>query len=519
MAKITQEQQEAIDNYGDNIRTLEDFQTAVRTRSGMYIGALGNEGMLNMIREIFQNSVDQMMLNTSPCDHFILTYDERTLEVTCTDNGLGIPFDDIIRIMTTPHTSKNFEKRLGEYSSGLNGIGAKVVNALSSSFIVESYKYDGTAAVVHFKDGYPVEKKYKSIPNKDKKQGTKITFIPNTDVMGNITLEWKYVYRLIKDIMCQTNIGNYMTLDCIDSEGKRHIENIMNKDGIVEVLIHKVKQPIISPIMVYEDDGYHKLNCTFCFDSSVEDGNDLLDVTAYSNFCPTSKGTHIDGVVDGICRWFVQYMNNIYLSNQKAKDKIKVNSSDIKTGLNIMISAAHLEPEFTGQAKERLSNEDMLGFCKEVVMKGLDMWSKDNPQDLAKISKFFKDIAEIRQKGEKEKTKIVAKYETNVLSGLPKKYKRPLNKKGIELLICEGDSASGSAALARDNNTQGVLGIRGKIINAFQHPMQKVFENEEVQAITRIILGKSGYTKGFDPADSPVDKIIMLVDADEIIRP
>jgi topoisomerase-4 subunit B len=455
---ISKEMQDAIDNYADSIRTLKDFQTAVRTRQGMYLGALNNEGMLNMTREIFQNAVDQMMLSTSPCDHFNLFYNEQTLEVICEDNGLGIPFDDIVRIMTTPHTSKNFDKRPYEYSSGLNGIGAKVVNALSISFIVESYRYDGTAAKVEFKCGYPTTKKYVTIPNKQKIQGTRITFIPDLEVMGNINLEWKRMYRLIKNIMCQTNIGNYMNFEAIDINGKKFTEKIVNTDGILSVLYHKVKAPIIKPISIFEDDGFRRLNCAFCYDAGDENGPaSIEDVTAFSNFCPTSEGTHIDGVVDGICRWFVAYMNNIYLVNQKAKDKIKVNSSDIKNGLNIMISAAHLEPEFTGQAKERLSNEDMFGFCKDVVMKGLDQWSKDNPQDLTKISKFFKDIAEIRQKGEKEKTKIVAKYDTNVLSGLPKKYKRPLSKKHNELIIVEGDSAASSSTTARDANIQGKI--------------------------------------------------------------
>lgn len=522
MAKLDKEMQEAIDNYGDNIKTLEDFCTAVKTRPGMYLGPLSGEGYLNEIREIFQNSVDQMMLNISPCDHFNLYYNEQTTEVICEDNGLGMPFDDIIRIITEPHTSKNFEKKPFEYSSGLNGIGAKVVNALSAYFIVESYRYDGTAAKMEFKEGYPTTKTYKKIPNPNKQQGTRITFTPNLDVLGqNTYLEWKRVYRLLKEIMCQTNIGNYMNFEAVDIHGKKYTEKIVNQDGITTILYHKVKHPIINPIIVFEDDGFHRLNCAFCFDSGDENGPDPIeDVTAYSNFCPTPdpSSTHITGVIDGITRWFVQYMNNIYLAGQKSKDKLKVNTADIKSGLTIMISAAHLDPEFTGQSKERLSNEDMFGFCKEVIMKGLDQWSKNNPQDLAKISKFFKEIAELRQKSDKEKVKIVQKYESNVFSGYPKKYKRPTSKKNNELIIVEGDSAAGSAALARDSKIQGVMPIRGKIINAFAHPYAKVFENEEVQAITRIILGPKGYHRNFEISDCQVDRIIFMTDEQLSVR-
>ena len=457
--KISKEMQKMIDNYGNQIKTLKDSQTAVRTRPTMYIGPLGNNGMLNMIREIFQNAIDQIVLPESPCDHFNLYYNEQTLEVICEDNGLGIPFDDIVRIMTSLHTSKNFEKQPYHYSSGLNGVGAKIVNFLSTEFTIESYRYDGTAARMDFKKGYPVDKAYKKIPNKNRIQGTRIRFIPDTDIMGDITLPWKKIYRLLKNIICQINLGAYCNFTAIDINGKEFNEKIINRDGILAVLYHKVKAPLIKPICIFEDDGFHKLNMAFCFDSGGEDGPESIeDVTAFSNLCPTTEGTHINGSIDGICRWFTQYMNGIYLANQKSKDKTKVTNADIKTGLNIMISAAHLEPEFTGQAKEILSNEDMLGFCKDVVMRGLDQWSKDNPQDLAKISKFFKEIAEIRQKGEKEKTKIVAKYDSNILSGLPKKYKRPLSKKNNELIIVEGDR---QCALSLDafRNTMWVVYI------------------------------------------------------------
>ena len=207
------------------------------------------------------------------------------------------------------------------------------------------------------------------------------------------------------------------------------------------------------------------------------------------------------------------YMNMIYLANQKAKDKLKIIAVDIKVGLNIMISAAHLEPVFTGQAKEILSNSDMLGFCKETIMKGLDNWAKANPQDLARLSRFFKDIAEVRQKSEASKAKIVTKYQSNVITGLPAKYIRPLGKEDIELIIVEGESAKGTVETGRDKYKQGVFPIRGKIINAFKNSRQTFFNNEEVQGITRIILG-SDYKRGFDVKDCKVSKVIFMADAD-----
>lgn len=437
---LSQEQIEAIENYGDNITTLKDFIAICRKRPGYQLGSTGPNGLLNMIREIFQNAVDQVMDPTSPCNWFSVYYNERTLEVIVSDNGKGLPKNDMVRIITKEYTSKNYEKRKGEYSSGLHGVGLKVVNALSEECEAISYKYDGTAAKLEMRQGYPTTNKPVDIPNKDKRQGTVIRFIPDSDIMGVMDLSWKRVYRLIKNIMSLTPIGSTMDFKAVDMEGNEINETITNKDGIVTGIIDSVKFPIIAPITCGFDDGEHKLECAICFDAGGEDGPaDTEHVIAFSNFCPTRGGTHVDGTIEGICRWFSTYMNNIFLSNQKAKEKIKVIANDIKNGLNVMISAAHIEPVFSSQGKDVLSNSDMIPFCKEVVSKGLDEWSKSNPNDLAKICKFFKDIAEIRMKNDKSKAKIVTKYKANVLTGLPRKYVRPLGKKNIELIIVEGD--------------------------------------------------------------------------------
>ena len=514
MAKLDQSAIEAINNYGNRIKTIKDFVSSVRKRPGMYLGPINGRGLLNMMREIFQNSIDQILDPTSPANWFRFCYDERSLEVVVEDNGLGFPFDDIIRILTTQHTSKNFEKVLYDYSSGLNGIGSKVVNALSKEFIVESYRYDGKAVRQEFRKGYPVSKKPISIPNKEKKQGSKIMFIPDEEILGEMILEWKVVYHLIKNIMSLTPLGTYMDFEAIDINGKKFTERIENKDGIMTNLIMKVNKPINKPIVISNDDGTHKIECAFCYDAGDEINGPTQNamITSFSNFCPTADGTHVKGCLEGIYRWFNLYMNNIYLSSQKGKSKIKVTNADIENGLNIMISAAHLEPNFTGQAKEILSNEDMLGFCKDTIMKGLDDWSKANPQDLNKLAKFFKEMAELRQKSESSKAKIVTKYQKNPISDLPAKYKRPTGNKDIELIIVEGDSALGTVELGRNTECQGLMPIRGKIANAFKKTKQAFFDNAEVQAITRIILG-SDYHK-FKIEDVKVSKVIIMADAD-----
>lgn len=509
--ELTEEQKKAIQSYNNEIKTLDSYVTAVRKVPGMYIGPIGNMGFLNMIREIFQNSIDQVVDPTSPATYISLYYNMQTLQVVVQDTGKGLPQESMARILTTPHTSKNYEKRKGEYSSGRHGQGVKVVNALSTSLVAESYRYDGKAVRLETKEGFPITKEPTPIPNPDCIQGTKITFFPCTEVLGHLDLDWNRVYRLVKLISSLTPIGTVVDFTAVDEYGVTHNEHIENADGIITDLIMKTSSPMIKPIIYGYDNGEQKIDVAFVYDSSVlESGDSGIRVTAFCNYCPTTDGSHISGTIKGIESWFVNYMNKIYLNSKN--NKTKVIASDVDCGLCVMISAASLEPIFTGQAKEILSNVEMEPFAKEVVMKGLDEWSKLNPQDLNKICKYLKDIADIRMKADKEKVKIADKFE-KTFTGYPKKYFKPEGKEHLELLICEGDSAAGTIIDGRCKKRQGVMPIRGKMPNAFRTKREKFLANEEVQGISKIILD-GPYTKNFDVNKIKWEKIIFAADAD-----
>ena len=478
----------------------------------MYAAGKGTTGFLSLIREVAQNSIDQIVDPSSPADRASLFYNEQTLEVEVSDNGKGFPFNDMVRIVTAQHTSKNYTKKKGEYSSGMHGSGLKVVNALSTECHIYSYRYDGTAMQLDLKEGYVVGKGPKPIKNKEKKQGSIVKFVPSTEVLGELNLSWKRVYGLIRDIISLTPIGSQLFFEAIDKNGVKHAEHIINKDGIISKLINEVSNPLCKPIVIGFDNGDFKLDAAFCYDMGTDDNpvSDSESVTAFANLCPTLSGQHITGTIDGICKWFSKYMNDIYMKNSKSKLQIKY--ADIKMGLNVMISGFCLESVFVGQAKEQLAVPEMEPFCRSTIMNGLDEWSKANPNDLQKLCKFFKDMAELRTKQESGKSKIVSTYKANSLSGLPRKYKKPLVNKDVELVIVEGDSAEGTLLKVRNDNT-GVLPIRGKIINVFKNKKEKVLANEEVQSIIRIVFGQD-YRKGLSLEDVKVSKIIIMSDAD-----
>lgn len=500
-----------IDNYGNSITHIEGTINQIRARPGMYIGPINAAGLLNMFREIFQNAVDQLLSKDSPCDWISVIFDNRNYEFSVLDNGMGIPFDKMVQIYTEGHTGKNLsKKKKGDYSAGTNGIGAKATNALSAEFDVVSYRYDGQAKHVRFEKG--VLKKEESIKNKEKFQGTMVTFSPDHTVMGETPLHPGLVYQLISDTLSLLPIGSKIEYKYIDNSGKETKYDLINTDGIASNVIAKSQSMLIQPIIIGRDTGDMKIEVAFTFDQKDLNGE---DISSYANTCPTStvpQNTHVSGTLDGITSWFCNYMNKTYLANTKTK--LKVMPIDVKMGLKLMISAFHLEPIFTGQAKEVFSNSDFKPFAKSVITDGLSEWAKDKPQDLLKVCKYLKDIGMIRLKSEDEKVKVTAKYETSSVTGLPAKYAKPSGPAslGWELFIVEGDSAAGSAKTARNPKTQGIFPIRGKILNTWQASPAKIAANAEIMGIAKILGG--GYGRNFDITKVKFKKIIFMTDAD-----
>jgi len=500
---------ESIKNYSNEILTLEDFITAVRQLPGMYLTGIGNRGFLGMFREVLQNAFDELnrkMINKSPCDHIIVYFEEGTNISGIEDNGRGIPFDKIIDIFYKQHTSSNYNKELGAYTAGKNGVGTKITNALSTWFTIESYIL-GEARKVDFIEGYASDKGIQVIKNKDNKQGTKILFKPSYEVMGEITVTPQDIINLLELLVPLTPIGSIVDFVGIDINKHKIEKRFISEDGIITYLIRKTVSPLIKPIVFFKDNGTMRAEIAFTYNSSEIQSEDII---GFGNFCYTSKGTHLQGFVDGLCKYFRDYMNKIYLVKN---NKISIIDSDIKTGLKAAISVAHLNPQFIGQDKDELDNKDMYGFVKYLTINSLEEWSKNNPNDLQKICKFMRDVAEVRIKSDEGKIKLSNKYKSSALSGLPSKYEKPSGKEHLEFVIMEGDSALGSGKNSRARARQGLFPVRGKIPNAFTTTKKDFLNNEEVSGIIAIVNG--GWGKSFDISKVIWEKVIFMPDADK----
>ena len=501
--------EERAKNYANEIKQISDFVEQVRQTPDVFIGKVKeNAAFITMTREIFQNSIDEILKGNAFSMNIEVDYDERNHQVTVKDNGRGIPHGKIGVIFGTSHTSSNYNKEPYKYSAGKNGCGGSTTNALSSKFTVDSYVL-GKAVHAEFIEGHLWKKGEVSIECPKDAQGSVISFIPNETVIGEVTATWKDVYELIALITPSAPIGTKVNYLGIDKRGVNHVEVIENNDGILTYLIHMTQSPLIEPIIVRNDDGERKVDLAFTYDTTVENG--FEDITSLNNTCPTDGGTHVMGALDGITRYFRDYMNKIFLVNTKSKN-LTCTVNDIRQGLKLAISTFHLHALYNGQAKELLDNDDMKPFVSKTVIDGLNEWSKTHSGDLQKLCKYFREVIEMRLRADKEKIKLSTKFESSALTGLPAKYLKPNGKQNIELIIVEGDSAFGSARNSRDHACQGIFPIRGKLPNVFEKSRAEVLANAEVAGIITII--GAGYGKAFDLSKCRVSRVIIMADAD-----
>lgn len=487
------------------IRVLEGLEP-VRQRPGMYIGSTDYRGLYHMIQEIVDNAVDEALAGYCKDVTSILNEDG---SVTVHDNGRGIPVDihpktgksALETVYTVLHAGGKFDKGAYKISGGLHGVGASVVNALSTWLEVTVYK-NGKIHKMRFEKGVPQWEL--QIVGETDKTWTSVTFMPDGTIFE--TLEFSETAEIAR--MKQ---AAYLTpgVSFTFKNMKTWLASRFMYEGGIKTWLRNLvgNQQILSSAHYFKAETKDcQAEISFQF---VNTNND--HTLSFVNNIPTRDGgTHILGFKSAL----LKIMNEIGKERDKIDKKIwEFQYSDVTDGLYGIITVKIPEPQFEGQTKGRLGNSYVRGAVEELTYNYLKDYFAENPEEFDKISAKIDLAARARLAAKFAKETVLRK---NVLAGgvLPGKLadcsKR--GKHGTELYIVEGDSAWGSAKSGRDSKFQAILPLRGKILNTEQAIIQKMMANNEVKALITAI--GCGIKDSFDIEGLRYEKIIIMTDAD-----
>ena len=491
-----------------SIQVLEGL-VAVRKRPGMYIGDTAERGYHHLIYEIVDNSIDESM--AGHCSHVkVIIHEDES--VTVEDNGRGIPVDQhkqgksaLEVVMTILHAGGKFNKDSYKVSGGLHGVGASVVNALSSFCSVE-VRREGSVWRQEYEKGLPLGP-VNRISETDK-TGTKTVFKPDREIFTNdkILFSFDTLARRFRELAF-LNPGLEIILE---DERHHRKESFSYKDGLKEFVsyINKNNQKLHPEVLFFEgvkndvetaialqwNDSYKENIFTYC-----------------NNIGTTEGGTHLAGFRSALTKT----VNTYAQSENLIKDlKANLEGEDIREGLVAIVSVRVKEPQFEGQTKTKLGNSEVKGVVESFLGESLASWLDRNPSDSRRIIKKCLASAQARQAARKARELTRRKSALDSAS-LPGKMADCQEKDPAlsELFLVEGDSAGGSAKQGRDRKFQAVLPLRGKIINVEKARFDKVLSNEEIRTIISAIGAGVGKSQ-MEMEKVRYHKIVIMTDAD-----
>ena len=498
-----------------NIKVLKGLEP-VRKRPGMYIGSTGKKGLHHLIWEIVDNSIDEAMAGFASVINIELNSDGY---VTVTDNGRGIPTDvhpetglsTVETVLTVLHAGGKFDSDTYKVSGGLHGVGASVVNALSSNLKVW-VKRNGKEHFMEFVEGGKVKEKMSIINEVDiNDTGTKISFKPDFTIMEHNEFEYAVIVDRAKQI-AYLNKGITIIVSDLRPE-EPIIKEFFFEGGIIEYVreLNRGKQLIHDEIIyaqskVKGDHGDVIVEVAMQYNQSYQS-----NVVSYANNISTIEGgTHEQGFSDALTR----ILNNYAGQNKLFKnEEEKLTREDVKEGLTAIISIKHVEPMFEGQTKSKLGNKDARMATNKTLSLILERFLVENPEQAKMIVEktILAQRARVAATTARETTRKKALFDTVTLPGKLADCSSK-NAEISELYIVEGNSAGGSAKMGRDRETQAILPLRGKVINAEKARIDKVFENAEIASIITAL--GTGVGSEINVNKLRYHKIIIMTDAD-----
>jgi DNA gyrase subunit B len=511
-----------VDSYGaDSIQVLEGLE-AVRKRPAMYIGDVGVKGFHHLVYEVVDNSIDEALAGY--CSNINVTINEDN-SITVEDDGRGIPTGIMKKegrsalevVMTVLHAGGKFDKNTYKVSGGLHGVGVSCVNALSTEFHV-TVSRDGKIFEQEYSKGIP-QYKVREIGVSDK-TGTAIRFLPdpsifivsvyNREILEGRLRELSFLNKKVKIILNDLREK--------EDDGKTYTKTFYSEGGIVEFveLIDKngSRQPLL-PTVIYCDGYDAASNVTVDVAMMYNTGYQEHLFSYVNNINTIEGGTHVSGFRRSITRVFKSYGEK---QGMFEKAKVEIEGDDFREGLTAVISVKVPEPQFEGQTKTKLGNNEVMGVVDSTLSRVLTAFLEENPKDAKTIIQKVILAAQARAAAKKAREMVQRK---SVLTGggLPGKLADCSDKDPFrcELFLVEGDSAGGTAKQGRDRSYQAILPLRGKILNVEKAMEHKIYDNEEIRNMFTALGVKIGTLedpKSLDISKLRYHKLIIMTDAD-----
>jgi DNA gyrase subunit B/topoisomerase-4 subunit B len=491
-----------------DITVLEGLEP-VRKRPGMYIGGVGTAGLHHLVWEILDNAVDEAMNGFA--SNIWVTLHKDASSVTIEDDGRGIPVDKhpatkksaLEVIFTVLHAGGKFEQGNYKTAGGLHGVGASVVNALSTELRAQ-VKRDGALWEMAFKRGKPVGPLKKS--GAARGTGTAVYFHPDTTIFPKVEFDPALIRERL-EIVSYLHKGVRVTFENESEKTKdvyHHTEGL--SDYVRKIVAERGAKTVHDVAFVLERESGPRLELVLQWTEATDE-----HIRSYVNGIPTgSGGTHENGLRAGIGKAVRNYIDTHSLSPKG----VTLAAEDIREGLTGVLSLFIEEPQFQGQTKDRLNNPEVLSAIDSAVRPALEHWLNHNRSVAESIVARVILAARAREASRAAQAEVSRKTATSGRLNLPGKLSdcTTANRHDSELFIVEGDSAGGSAKQGRDRAKQAILPLRGKVMNTEGMALAKVLENRELADLVTAL--GCGMGKNFELAKLRYGRVIILADAD-----
>ncbi len=515
------DEEEKKEDYGaSSIQVLEGLE-AVRKRPAMYIGDISTKGLHHLVYEVVDNSIDEALAGYA-C-HIDVVINEGN-SITVVDDGRGIPVDmhekehksALEVVLTVLHAGGKFDKGSYKVSGGLHGVGVSCVNALST-YLRAEVRRNGNVYMQEYSCGKPTSEL--QIIGTSDTTGTAVTFQPDASIFIDTVYNYDTLANRLRDL-AYLNAGIKLTLTDKrqrDAEGNARSETFYSETGLEDFVryIDAAKEPLIQDVIHLNTERQGiPVEVALTYNTSFNE-----NVYSFVNNINTIEGgTHLTGFRRGLTSTLKKYAEENKMLDKLIKQKVDIDPSDFREGLTAVVSVKVMEPQFEGQTKTKLGNNEVIGAVQTAVAEALKDYLEEHPQQAKTVVEKIILAATARHAAYKARTEIQRKSPLGG-GGLPGKLADCSSRtaEDCELFIVEGDSAGGSAKQARDRRFQAILPIRGKILNVEKAMDHKIYENQEITALfraLRVTVGTEDDPKEVNISKIAYHKIIIMTDAD-----